>query len=84
MDLFKTASFLLKFDYVRTIMDQFSRRIIDFAVPPVSVEGEHHCMMLAEITSGKRASKRMNLNNDPLYRFNRWVKDLKTLKITSI
>jgi len=84
MDLFIAESILLKSYYVMVVMDQFSRRIIGFAVQPISVHGDDLCRMFSEIVSDKATPKRMSLDHDPLYRFDLWARELNALKITPI
>ncbi|MDA7632695.1 hypothetical protein N8766_01170 [bacterium] len=73
MDFFNAESVLLKAYSVMVIMDQFSRRIIGFAVHRGDVDGEVLCSMFRKIISNIPTSKYPSLDKDPLYRFDRWT-----------
>ena len=66
------------------IMDPFSRRIIGFAVHRGDVGGEALCSMFREIISNIPTPKYLSLDNDPLYRFDRWAPELEALMINPI
>ncbi|MBT5709219.1 MAG: DDE-type integrase/transposase/recombinase [Verrucomicrobia bacterium] len=84
MDFFKTESILLKSYSVMVVMDQFSRRIIGFAVHRGDVGGEVLCSMFREIASNIPTPKYLSLDNDPLYRFDRWAPELQAMMINPI
>ena len=84
MDFFKAESILLKSYSVMVIMDQFSRRIIGFAVHRGDVGGEALCSMFREIVSNIPTPKYLSLDNDPLYRFDRWAPELEAMMINPI
>ncbi|MDA7667864.1 hypothetical protein N8611_02530 [bacterium] len=48
------------------IMDQYSRRIIGFAVHRGDVGGEDLCSMFREIVSNIPTPKYLSLDNDPV------------------
>ena len=84
MDFFKAESILLKSYSVMVIMDQYSRRIIGFAVHRGDVGGEALCSMFREIVSNIPTPKYLSLDNDPLYRFDRWAPELEAMMINPI
>jgi len=84
MDFFKAESILLKSYSVMVVMDQFSRRIIGFAVHRGDVGGEVLCSMFREIASNIPTPKYLSLDNDPLYRFDRWAPQLEAMMINPI
>ena len=84
MDFFKAESILLKSYSVMVVMDQFSRRIIGFAVHRGDVGGEALCSMFREIVSNIPTPKYLSLDNDPLYRFDRWAPELEAMMINPI
>jgi putative transposase len=45
LDLFRCESLVLKTHWVMVVMDQFTRRIIGFAVQPGAVDGPALCRM---------------------------------------
>ena len=84
MDFFKVESILLKSYSVMVIMDQYSRRIIGFAVHRGDVGGEALCRMFREIIEGLPTPKYLSLDNDPLYQFEHWAPKLKASMISPI
>ncbi len=65
-------------------MDQFSGRIIGFAVHRSDVRGEALCSMFRKIIEGLPTPKYLSLDNDPLYQFERWAPILKASMISPI
>ena len=65
-------------------MDQFSRRIIGFAVHSGHCDGIAYCRMLNEIISGKSLPKYLSSDNDPVFLFHRWKANLRILEIEEI
>ena len=84
MDFFKAESILLKSYSIMVIMDQYSRRIIGFAVHRGDFGGEVLCSMFREIVSNIPTPKYLSLDNDPLYRFDRWAPELESMMINPI
>ena len=66
------------------VMDQFSRRIIGFAVHSGHCDGITYCRMFNEIISGQRLPKYLSSDNDPLFLFHRWKANLRVLEIEEI
>ena len=54
------------------VIDQFTRRIIGFAVHEGDCDGVAYCRMFNEIASGKGLPKYLSSDNDPLFLFHRW------------
>ncbi|MBT5706530.1 hypothetical protein N8737_03855 [Verrucomicrobia bacterium] len=77
MDFFNAESILLKSYSVMVIMDQFSRRIIGYAVHSGDVDGEALCSMFREIVSNIPTPNYLSLDNDPLHCFDRWAPELE-------
>ncbi len=65
-------------------MDQYSRRIIGFAVNRGDVSGEALCSMLREIAPNIPTPKYLSTDYDPLYHFDRWAPKLESLIINPI
>ena len=84
VDLFRCESINLRSHWVMVIMDQFSRRIIGFAVHAGNCDGVAYCRMFNEIISGKTLPKYLSSDNDPLYLFHRWKANLRILEIEEI
>jgi hypothetical protein len=80
--VFKPAT-ILKFHQVlvkRKYMDQYTRRIIGFAVHVGDPSGVDVCRMFNEIVSGKQLPKYLSSDNDPLFEFHRWKANLRVLE----
>ena len=65
MDLFRTESIRLQTHWVLVVMDQYSRRIIGFAVQPITVEGPALCRMFNRIISKSNLPERLSFANLP-------------------
>jgi transposase InsO family protein len=84
LDLFCTESAFLKTHWVMLVIDQFSRRIIDFAVHKGSPNGEAICQMLNKISYGNSLPKILSTDNDPLFEFYRFKANLRILEIAEV
>ncbi len=84
MDLFRTESILLKSHWVLVVMDQFSRRIIGFAVQPRDIDGHSLCGMFNQIIAGTGLPRRLSFDNAPLFDFAQWKTNLRILEIDPI
>ena len=65
-------------------MDQFTRRIIGFAVHRGTVDGAALCRMFDHAIRGSSLPKYLSSDHDPLYRFHQWQANLRILEITEI
>jgi putative transposase len=84
LDLFRTESRLLKIHWVLVVMDQFSRRLIGFAVQPVTVDGPALCRLFNQAIAGQGQCLRLSFDHDPLFQFHRWQANLRVLDIESV
>jgi transposase InsO family protein len=84
VDLFTCESITLKSYKVMVVMDQFTRRIIGFAVHAGDCSGVDYCCMFNKIISGKPLPKYLSSDNDPLFLFHRWQANLRILDIEEI
>ncbi|HIG31303.1 MAG TPA: helix-turn-helix domain-containing protein, partial [Verrucomicrobiales bacterium] len=84
LDLFLTESISLKSHWVLVVMDQFSRRIIGFAVQPIAVDGPALCRMFNNAIAGSGIPKRLSYDNDPLFKYFQWKANLRILDIESV
>ena len=66
------------------VMDQFTRRIIGFAVHAGHVNGLILCRMFNKIVTGITLPKYLSLDNDPLFEYHRWQANLRVLDIDEI
>jgi putative transposase len=89
VDLFRcesigTAPRLLKSHWVMVVMDQYTRRIIGFAVHVGNVDGPALCRMFNDATSRQGWPKYISSDNDPLFQYHRWKANLRVLDIEEI
>ena len=84
MDLFRCESILLRSHWVMVVMDVFSRRIIGFGVHAGDVDGVAVCRLFNSAVSGQPLAKHISTDHDPLFRFHRWLANLRVLEIEEI
>lgn len=84
IDLFRCESIMLKSHWVMVVMDQFTRRVIGFAVHAGVVDGVVLCCMFNKIISNKSLPKYLSSDHDPLFKFYRWQANLRILGIKEI
>lgn len=84
IDLFRCESVTLQTHWVLVIMDQWSHRIIGFAVHHGSVDGIVLCHMFNRTVSGLDPPSYLSTDNDPLFKFHRWRANLRILGIEEI
>jgi transposase InsO family protein len=66
IDLFRCDSAILKSHWVMVLMDQYTRRIIGFAVYGGNVDGQSICRMFDDATSGKSCPERISPLSSPI------------------
>ena len=66
------------------VMDQYTRRIIGFAVHAGNVDGPTLCSMFNEATSCQGWPKHLSSDNDPLFQYHRWKANLRVLEVEEI
>jgi len=84
VDLFRCESIRLKTHWVLVVMDQFTRRIIGFAVTAGDVDGPDLCRMFHRAMSDIGIPRYLSSDNDPLFTFQRWRANLRILGIEEI
>jgi len=84
LDFFRVESIALKSHWIMVVMDQFTRKIIGFAVHNGDLDGVSVCTMFNKIISGKHFPKYLSGDNDPLFQFHRWRANLRILDIDEI
>jgi hypothetical protein len=84
VDLFRCESATLKSHWVMVVIDQFTRRIIGFAVHAGDCDGIVYCRMFNQIIAGKSLPKYLSSDNDPLFLFHRWEANLRILEIDEL
>ena len=65
-------------------MDQYSRRIIGFAVQAGTVDGRTLCCLFNRIISGSTPPRYLSSDNDQLFTFHRWRANLRILDVGEI
>src|SRR6266849_6442032 len=83
-DLFRCESILLRSHWVLVVMDLFTRRIIGFGVEPANVDGVSVCRMFNHAIADRRLPKHLSTDHDTLFRFHRWLANLRVLDIEEI
>jgi putative transposase len=71
VDLFRCESILLRTYWVMVVMDQFTRRIIGFAVHVGDVDGVAICRMFNEAVARMGIPRYLSTDNDPLFEYHR-------------
>jgi len=84
VDLFRCESLLLRSHWVMVVMDVFTRRIIGFGVERTDLCGASICRMFNQIIAGKLLPQHLSSDHDPLFRFHRWVANLRILEVEEI
>ena len=84
IDLFRVESIWLRSFWVLVVMDLFTRRIIGFGIEPAWIDGVSACRMFNCATAGHTKPQRLSTDHDPLFRFHRWLANLRVLEIEEI
>lgn len=84
VDLFRCESILLRSHWVLVVMDVFTRRLVGFGVEHASINGVSVCQMFNHAIAGQTLPKRVSTDHDPLFRFHRWLANLRVLEIEEI
>ena len=63
------------------VMDVFTRRIIGFGVERADPCGVSVCRMFNQIIAGKLLPRHLSADHDPLFRFHRWLANLRILEV---
>ena len=84
VDLFRCESILLRSYWVMVIMDVFTRRLISFGVAHAPIDGAGVCRMFNHAVAGQTRPKHLSTDHDPLFRFHRWLANLRVLDIEEI
>jgi putative transposase len=84
VDLFRCESVLLRSHWVMLVMDVFTRRIIGFGIAPAYIDGVSVCRMFNHAIAGQQLPRHLSTDHDPLFRFHRWLANLRVLDIEEI
>src|SRR5208283_5736142 len=84
VDLFRCESILPQSYWVMVVMDIFTRRIIGFGVAAANLDGPGVCRMFNRAIARRNMPKHLSSDHDPLFRFQRWLANLRILEIDEI
>jgi transposase InsO family protein len=84
LDLFRCESILLRSHWVLVVMDVFTRRIVGFGVEGAHIDGASVCRMFNHAVAGQPLPKHLSTDHDPLFRFHRWLANLRVLEIEEV
>ena len=84
VDLFRCESIRLQTHWVLVVMDQFTRRIIGFAVQTGDVDGRALCRMFNQAIAKQGSPKYLSSDNDPLFEYHQWQANLRILDVEEI
>jgi len=85
MDFFRCESLRLKTHGVLVLMDQCTRRIIEFGVHPApAIDGSARCRLCHQATSRKGLPHSLSSDHDPVLRFHQWQANLSILGIHEV
>ena len=83
-DLFRCESIHRRSYWVLLVMDVFTRRIIGFGVEREYLDGVSVCRLFNHAVAGQPRPKHVSTDHDPLFRFHRWLANLRVLDIEEI
>ena len=85
VDLFRCESLMLRSHWVMVVMEQFTRRVIGFAVCAGTPDGPSVCRMLGEVLAhAGPLPNSLSSDHDPLFKFHRWKANLRILEIREV
>ena len=84
VDLFRCESILLRSYWVMVVMDVFTRRLVGFGIERACIDGVSVCRMFNHAIAGQPLPKHVSTDHDPLFRFHRWLANLRVLEIEEI
>jgi putative transposase len=84
VDLFRCKSILLQSYWIMAVVDVFTRRIIGFGVAPADLDGPDICRLFNRAIAKQKPPKYLSSDNDPLFRFHRWLANLRILEVDEI
>jgi putative transposase len=84
LDLFRCESILLRSHWVMVVMDVFTRRLIGIGVERADLCGVAICRLFNQIIAGKSLPRYLSSDHDPLFRFHRWLANLRVIEVEQI
>jgi putative transposase len=80
----RSASNWLRSHWVMVVIDVFTRRLIGFGVEGESIDGIAVCRMFNRAIAKHPMPKRISTDHDPLFRFHRWLANLRVRELEEI
>jgi len=65
-------------------MGVWTRQLVGFGVERGNIDGVSACRMFLRATAGQTLPKRASTDHDPLFRFHRWLANLRVLAIEEV
>ena len=84
VDVFRCESLILRTHWVMVVLDQYTRRIVGFAVCCGSPDGPTVCRMLFHIICGSAPPTYLSSDHDPLIEYRRWEANLRILGVKEV
>lgn len=84
IDLFRCESILLRSHWVMLVMNVCTRRLVGFGVERASIDGVSICRMFNHAIAGQRPPKHVSTDHDSLFRFHRWLANLRVRAIEEV
>ena len=84
VDLFRCESLILRTHWVMVVLDQYTRRLVGFAVCQGSPDGPTVCRMLRHIILGSAPPIHLSSDHDPLFEYQRWKANLRILGVKEV
>jgi putative transposase len=84
VDLFRCELIWSKSHWAMVVMDLFTRRFVGFGVARAPIDGIGVCRMFSHAVAGQPLRKYLSTDHDPLFRFHRWLANLRVLDIQEI
>ena len=67
-----------------SFMDVYTRRLVGFDVERANIDGVSVCRMFNRAIGGQAPPRRISTDHDPLFRFHRWLANLRVLAIEEV
>ena len=84
VDLFRCESILLRSHWVLVVIDVFTHRIVGFGIGGETIDGPALCRMFNRAIADHPPPDRIRTDHDPLFRFHRWLANLRILEVEEI
>ena len=84
VDLFRCESILLRSHWVLVVIDVYTRRISGFGIGGEYIDGPIVCRLFNQAIAGHAPPKRISTDHDPLFRFHRWLANLRILEVDEV